>query len=66
MPSTFFLVRTVVAPDLHEKFDHWYSTDHLPWACRKLVRAQTGLSRPSTVLNNARGQDGRIGDGFSG
>jgi hypothetical protein len=32
--STFFLVRAVVAPDLREKFDHWYSTDHLPWAVK--------------------------------
>ena len=34
MPATFFLVRAVVAPHLREKFDHWYSTDHLPWAIR--------------------------------
>jgi hypothetical protein len=34
MPTTFFLVRAVVAPDLRDKFDHWYATDHLPWACR--------------------------------
>ena len=34
MPTTFFLVRAVVAPHLREKFDHWYSTDHLPWAIK--------------------------------
>jgi len=34
MPATFFLVRSVVAPDLRDQFDHWYSTDHLPWAMR--------------------------------
>lgn len=34
MPATFFIVRAVVAPDLREKFDHWYSTDHLPWAIK--------------------------------
>jgi hypothetical protein len=34
MPTTFFLVRAVVAPDLRDKFDHWYSTDHLPWAVK--------------------------------
>ena len=34
MPTTFFLVRAVVAPDLRDKFDHWYATDHLPWAIR--------------------------------
>jgi hypothetical protein len=32
MPPTFFLVRAVVAENLREKFDHWYSTSHLPWA----------------------------------
>jgi hypothetical protein len=32
MPTTFFLVRAVVAEPLREKFDHWYSTDHLPRA----------------------------------
>ena len=44
MPTTFFLVRAVVAPHLREKFDHWYATDHLPWAvkafkCEKAWRA---------------------------
>ena len=34
MPTTFFLVRAVVAPDLRDKFDAWYSDDHLPWAIR--------------------------------
>ena len=34
MRTTFFLVRAAVAPDLRDKFDHWYSTDHLPWAMR--------------------------------
>ena len=34
MPKTLFLVRTVVAENLRQKFDHWYSNDHLPWACR--------------------------------
>ncbi len=34
MPTTFFLVRAVVAAPLREKFDHWYSTDHLPWAIK--------------------------------
>ena len=44
MPPTFFLVRAVVAPHLRDKFDHWYATDHLPWAvkafkCEKAWRA---------------------------
>jgi len=33
-PPTYFLVRAVVAPHLHDKFDAWYSNDHLPWAIR--------------------------------
>jgi hypothetical protein len=34
MPATLFLVRAVVAPALRDKFDRWYSADHLPWAIR--------------------------------
>lgn len=36
MPITFLLLllRAVVAPDLRERFDAWYSADHLPWVCR--------------------------------
>jgi hypothetical protein len=34
MPTTFFFVRAIVAPHLRDKFDHWYSADHLPWAIR--------------------------------
>lgn len=34
MPKSCFLVRAVVAEPLRDKFDHWYSTDHLPWAIR--------------------------------
>ena len=32
MPTTVFLVRAVVASSLRDKFDHWYSADHLPHA----------------------------------
>ena len=32
MPTTLFLVSAVVAPELREKFDAWYSAEHLPWA----------------------------------
>lgn len=32
MPRVYFVVRAVVAAPLREKFDHWYATDHLPWA----------------------------------
>lgn len=34
MPKSFFLVRAVVAAPLRDKFDHWYSTDHLPLALK--------------------------------
>jgi hypothetical protein len=34
MPTTLFLVRAVVAAPQREKFEQWYSTDHLPWAMR--------------------------------
>ena len=34
MAKSLFLVRAVVAEALREKFDHWYSTDHLPWAIK--------------------------------
>ena len=32
MPKAYFMVRSVVAAPLREKFDHWYSADHLPRA----------------------------------
>ena len=32
MPKAYFMVRSVVEPPLRQKFDHWYSTDHLPRA----------------------------------
>jgi hypothetical protein len=32
MPKALFIVRAVVDRDVRDKFDHWYSTDHLPWA----------------------------------
>ncbi len=34
MAASLFLVRAVVVEPLRQKFDHWYSTDHLPWAFR--------------------------------
>ena len=42
MPKSLFVVRAVVVPALRDKFDHWYSTDHLPWAIRvfKCEKAQ--------------------------
>jgi hypothetical protein len=34
MPKAFFMVRAVVEKPLRQKFDQWYSTDHLPWALK--------------------------------
>ena len=46
MPATHFIVRAVVALHLREKFDRWYASDHLPWACRafKCEKAWRGWS----------------------
>jgi hypothetical protein len=30
MPTSFILVRAVVAENLRDKFGHWTSADHLP------------------------------------
>jgi hypothetical protein len=32
MPKAFFMVCAVVAEPLRQKFDHWYSSHHLPMA----------------------------------
>jgi hypothetical protein len=34
MSKSLLLVRAVVAGALRDKFNHWYSTDHLPWAIK--------------------------------
>ena len=34
MPKAYFMVRAVVEEPLRKKFDHWYATDHLPWALK--------------------------------
>lgn len=34
MAKAYFMVRAVVEAPLRQKFDRWYSTDHLPWALR--------------------------------
>ncbi len=46
MPKTLFIVRAVVATPLREKFDYWYSADHLPWALKvfKCEKAWRGWS----------------------
>jgi hypothetical protein len=32
MPKAYFVVRSVVEAPLRKKFDHWYSSHHLPMA----------------------------------
>ncbi len=32
MPKAYFMVRAVVDEPLRQKFDHWYSSHHLPMA----------------------------------
>jgi hypothetical protein len=32
VPKAYFMVRSVVTEPLRQKFDRWYSTDHLPRA----------------------------------
>jgi len=34
MPKAYLLVRAVVAADQRDRFDYWYSTDHLPRALK--------------------------------
>jgi len=38
MPTTFFLVRAVVAASLRSTFDHWTSAGHPSWVCRIFKR----------------------------
>jgi hypothetical protein len=48
MPKVFFMVRSVVAEPLRQKFDHWYSTDHLPRALKDF-KAEKGWRFWSTA-----------------
>ncbi len=42
MPKTYLMVRSVVSDAaLREKFDHWYSTEHLAWAL-DVLQAEKG------------------------
>jgi hypothetical protein len=51
MPKAIFLVHAVVEPSLHDKFDHWYATDHLPWACR-VFKCEKAWRYWSTIERN--------------
>ena len=48
MPKAYFMVRAVVAEALRQKFDHWYSTDHLPRAIKDF-KAEKGWRFWSTA-----------------
>ena len=47
MPKATFIVRAVVAVDQRDRFDHWYSTDHLLRALKdfKAEKAWRGWSK---------------------
>jgi hypothetical protein len=34
MPKAYFMVCAVVEEKLRQQFDHWYASDHLPWALK--------------------------------
>jgi hypothetical protein len=34
MSKAYFMVRAAVEEPLRQKFDHWYSSHHLPWALK--------------------------------
>ena len=44
MPKAYFIVRSVVAEPLRQKFDHWYSADHLPMALKEFKAEKAGGS----------------------
>jgi hypothetical protein len=37
MAKAYFAVRAEVPEADRERFDHWYATDHLPWAKREFA-----------------------------
>ena len=46
MPKAYLAVRAEVPEADRARFDHWYETDHLPWALR-VFAARRGHSRAS-------------------
>jgi hypothetical protein len=55
MPKATFIVRAVVAADQRDRFDHWYSTDHLPRALKdfKAEKAWRGWSKAEEGVHYA-------------
>ena len=37
MPKAYIAVRAEVPESERARFDHWYETDHLPWALREFA-----------------------------
>ena len=59
MPKTYFVVRSTIAdPALRKKFDHWYGTDHMPWALKefKCEKAWRLWSEVDPSIHEARYQ----------
>jgi hypothetical protein len=48
MPKAYFMVRSVVEESLRQKFDHWYSSHHLPMAL-KAFKAEKAWRYWSTI-----------------
>src|SRR5713226_8037189 len=55
MPKAYLAVRAEVPEADRARFDHWYATDHLPWALRVLQarRAWRYWSRTEPALHIA-------------
>jgi hypothetical protein len=55
MPLAYVAVRAEVAEGDRERFDHWYETDHLPWALRAFAarRAWRCWSRTDPAVHVA-------------
>jgi len=46
MAKAYFMVRAVVEEPLRQKFDHWYSTHHLPMALEVFKAEKCGSGVP--------------------
>lgn len=55
MPLAYVAVRAEVPGSDRERFDHWYETDHLPWALRAFAarRAWRCWSRTDPAVHVA-------------
>ena len=55
MPKAYIAVRAEVPESERARFDHWYETDHLPWALREFAarRAWRCWSRSDPAVHVA-------------